>query len=297
MGLVGLLCAQLPRPASGQLRRHENFPSQFVAPRHVDVWLPEGYSTTKRYAVLYFQDGQMLFDSSITWNKQEWQIDETLGRLLREGQLRDCIVVAISNGGAARHSEYFPQKPFESLRKAQQDSLYKAKRLNGKSVFGTHRVQSDAYLKFLVTELKPFIDREYPTRKGRKHNFVAGSSMGGLIALYAVCEYPGVFGGAACLSTHWPGIFAQADNPVPDAFWQYLKAHLPSPKRHKIYFDHGDQNLDSWYAPLQQQADAILRDRGYTRKNSLSKVFPGADHAERDWAKRLDIPLRFLLGT
>ena len=79
-------------------------------------------------------------------------------------------------------------------------------------------VQSDAYLKFLVTELKPFIDSTFSVATDRSNTFIAGSSMGGLISMYAVCEYPAVFGGAACLSTHWPGIFTAENNPIPEAF-------------------------------------------------------------------------------
>lgn len=287
--------AQLPKPAAGTIKRHANFNSKYVTARNVDVWLPDAYSSQKKYSVLYMHDGQMLFDSTVTWNKQEWQVDEVVSHLLREAKIKDCIVVAIWNGGASRHSDYFPQKPFEMLAQQVKDSIYQAARSNGHSVFGEYKIHSDAYLKFLVTELKPFIDREYATYKDRKHTFVAGSSMGGLISMYAICEYPRVFGGAACLSTHWPGIFVLDGNPIPAAFLQYFKEHLPNPKKHKLYFDHGSLNLDGWYAPYQQQADAILKAGGYTDKNLLSLVFPGEDHSERSWAKRLQLPLIFLL--
>ena len=296
--LLGALTAsaQLPQVASGTLSRFENFPSQYVSPRNVEVWLPEGYSARKKYAVLYMHDGQMLFDSTTTWNGQEWQVDEVVGRLLREGHIRDCIVVGIWNSGSGRHADYFPQKPFEQLSPATKDSIYAAGRANGHAVFGGHKIQSDNYLKFIVSELKPFIDQQYATRRGRKDTFIAGSSMGGLISMYALCEYPKVFGGAACLSTHWPGIFAMEGNPIPGAFLDYLKAHLPNPKQHKLYFDHGTLNLDAWYAPYEQQAETILRASGYTVRNGLVREFPGEDHAERSWAKRLHIPLEFLLG-
>ena len=74
------------------------------------------------------------------------------------------------------------------------------------------KIQSDNYLKFLVKELKPFIDSSFSTLKDQQNTFIAGSSMGGLISMYAICEYPLVFGGAACLSTHWPGIFTMINN-------------------------------------------------------------------------------------
>ena len=69
--------------------------------------------------------------------------------------------------------------------------------------------------------------------------------MGALISLYALCEYPDVFAGAACLSTHWPGLFSMDNNPVPGAFFSYLKKSLPSPGKHRIYFDHGTETLDA----------------------------------------------------
>ena len=72
------LLAQMPKLSSGKIERMEKFPSDYVDPRNVDVWLPDNYDISKKYAVLYMHDGQMLFDSTITWNKQEWQVDETI---------------------------------------------------------------------------------------------------------------------------------------------------------------------------------------------------------------------------
>lgn len=286
--------AQQAKPASGTVQRFENFASKFVDPRHVDVWLPDSYDAKKKYAVLYMHDGQMLYDSTTTWNKQEWGVDETAGRLLAEGKIRDCIVVGIWNNGRKRHSEYFPQKPFESLSLAQRDSLMQEARSANNGLFAD-KIQSDNYLKFLVTELKPFVDSHFSTKKDRKNTFIAGSSMGGLISMYAICEYPEVFGGAACISTHWPGTFRAENNPVPAAFLQYLKAHLPSPKKHKIYFDCGTAGLDAMYPPFQKQADDIMRSNSFSSKNWLTRIFEGKDHSERAWRERLDIPLVFLL--
>lgn len=301
IALLTLLCAlrapaQLPSAGSGTVQRFENFPSRYVAARNVDVWLPDGYTARKRYAVLYMHDGQMLFDSMRNWNGQEWQVDETAGRLLRERKIRDVIVVGIWNTGLSRHTEYFPQKAFEALPLPLRDSLYKKFGSGENDLFYRKQVQSDAYLKFLVEELKPFVDSVFTTRKERENTFIAGSSMGGLISMYAICEYPEVFGGAACLSTHWPGLFVAEDNPVPQAILAYLQSRLPDPKTHRFYFDLGSVELESWYPPFQKQADEILRAGGYSRKNWQTRVFPGENHSERAWAKRLEIPLVFLLG-
>jgi enterochelin esterase-like enzyme len=295
---VLLLPAQnLPSVASGKIVRVENFPSAFVAARNVDVWLPEGYSPEKKYAVVYMHDGQMLFDTATTWNKQEWGVDETLGNLMAAKKIRDCIVVGVWNS-KTRHSDYFPQKPFELLTKAEQDTVMHGQRSNNQALFSV-RIQSDNYLKFLVTELKPFIDSAYSTLKDQSNTFIAGSSMGGLISMYAICEYPAVFGGAACLSTHWPGVFMSKGNPVPAAFMRYLKEHLPSPNNHSLYFDYGTKTLDSLYKPFQKQADAIMNVKGYTSRgnaaNWMTREFAGANHSEASWQERLAIPVQFLL--
>lgn len=284
----------VPHVHEGSIRRFENFQSAFCTPRTIDVWLPEGYSPKKKYSVLYMHDGQMLYDSALTWNKQAWDVDDVVASLIRLKKIKDVIVVGIWNGGATRHIDYFPQKPFESLSPADRDTVSAQLQQAGRSSTGFQPV-SDRYLQFMVTELKPFIDKMFSTLSDRAHTFIAGSSMGGLISLYAICEYPDVFGGAACMSTHWPGTFTVENNPMPTAFQQYLKAHLPDPATHAIYFDYGDQTLDALYPPLQQQVDVIMQQKHFSKSSWLTKYFPGEDHSERAWRKRLDVPLLFLL--
>jgi len=283
------------KPQTGSLKHYENFPSKFVAPRNIDVWLPDGYSKKDRYSVLYMHDGQMLFDGAATWNKQEWKADETSGKLIAEKKTQKFIIVGISSIAEIRHSDYFPEKPFDALTETQLDSLYSLTR-NDNKLFGA-TVNSDNYLKFIVTELKPFIDNIYSVYSDQQHTFIAGSSMGGLISMYAICEYPNIFAGAACISTHWPGVMHADKNPIPAAFFDYMKNHLPDPKNHKIYFDFGTATLDAAYEPFQLQADAVMKAKGYKEgKNWLTKKFEGAEHSEKSWAERLDVPLVFLLG-
>lgn len=286
----------LPQVVSGKIERMENFKSNYVTERNIDVWLPENYSSSKKYNVLYMHDGQMLYDPEMTWNKQAWNVDDVLTKLVTENKIQDLIVVGIWNGGITRHIDYFPQKPFESLTQNQQDSIYKASRSNGQSVFNNQKVNSDNYLKFIVKELKPIIDKKYSVYTDAKHTFIAGSSMGGLISMYAICEYPKVFGGAACLSTHWPGIFAVEKNPIPNTFFEYLKKHLPNPKNHKIYFDYGTATLDAMYEPFQLKVDEIMKARGFSSQNWTTQKFEGEEHSEKSWNKRLHIPIEFLLG-
>lgn len=292
---VAVTAQSLPKVIAGLIKRHENFYSKFVTARNVDVWLPDGYTNQKKYNVLYMHDGQMLFDSSSTWTHSAWEMDDVISALLQEGKMQDVIVVGIWNNGQSRHADYFPQQPFESLSQAEKDTLYAAGRANGYAVFGEYKIQSNNYLKFIVTELKPFVDSAYSTYTDRKHTFIMGSSMGGLISMYAICEYPDVFGGAACLSTHWPGIFTMKNNPIPEAFVKYMQVHLPDPAAHKIYFDYGDQTLDAMYPPLQKKVDEIMKSKGYNQNNWLTKFFPGQNHSEISWHSRVDIPLLFLL--
>jgi enterochelin esterase-like enzyme len=275
--------AQIPQPSKGSITRYKNFPSAYVQPRNIDVWLPEGYSNKKSYGVLYMHDGQMLFDSTITWNKQEWKVDETLSSLFKKGSVKDVIVVGIWNNGKLRHSEYFPEKPLRSLSEVQR-ALY----------LPSIEPLADEYLKFLVQELKPFIDSAYPTKKDQRNTFIAGSSMGGLISLYAICEYPEIFFGAACLSTHWPGIF-KANDEIPNAINDYLDKHLPSPANHRIWFDHGTETLDSLYRPYQEIVDQTMKNKGFSKNNWISRIFPGEDHSENAWSRRLSLPLQFIL--
>lgn len=153
---------------------------------------------------------------------------------------------------------------------------------------------ADNYLKFITSELKPFIDATYSTKPDQKNTFIAGSSMGGLISMYAICEYPQIFSGAGCLSTHWIGTFDN-NKEIPAAFNEYLKQHLPSPRNHKIYFDHGTVGLDANYPEFQKMIDATVKAAGYTDKSLMTLEFLGDDHNETCWAARLHIPLTFLL--
>lgn len=280
--------------SSGQLERIENFKSNFVPPRNIDVWLPDNYSANKEYAVLYMHDGQMLFDSTQSWNKQEWGVDETMNQLLKAGKIHASIVVGIWNT-EFRHSEYFPQKPFESLPEKFQDSLLApGKRQQETALFKTS-ISSDNYLKFIVEELKPFIDNKYSTLSDVKNTFIAGSSMGGLISMYALCEYPEIFHGAACLSTHWVGTFDTLNNPIPMKFAEYVADNLPSANSHLIYFDFGTETLDALYQPYQTMIDSIMIEHNYNAENWKTLKFEGANHSEKAWNKRLDVPLVFLL--
>ncbi|MGA3012957.1 MAG: alpha/beta hydrolase-fold protein [Bacteroidales bacterium] len=284
--------AQIPNVSGGKIVHYENFNSVFVDPRNVDVWLPDGYSTEHRYAVIYMHDGQMLFDSTHTWNHQEWCVDETMTRLLKEKKIRNCIVVAIWNIPEKRFAEYFPEKVIDSIPLTARNTIL-AKQLKGSP-------RADNYLKFIVKELKPFIDRHYSTLKDASNTFLIGSSMGGLISLYALCEYPAIFGGAACLSIHSPLasfelIDQNTDKDIAVKFRNYLLKNLPKANSKLIYLDYGSLTGDAYYGPYQKALDSVMVKKGYTFPHWTTRYYPGEGHTEKSWSKRLDIPLEFLL--
>jgi enterochelin esterase-like enzyme len=270
--------------------------SKHTDPRKVVVWLPSSYTPEgPRHAVLYMHDGQNLFDKATAGYGMEWQVDEVLDRLIRENRVRPTIVVGIWNT-PKRLQEYVPAKAFRHLPGEYMDRVRK--------LYGGDPL-SDGYLKFIVDELKPRIDRAYRVRTDRANTIIMGSSMGALISLYAIDEYPNVFGAAGMVSTHWP-LFIPTEGQkeisdeeyevVSSAFERYLRPALPSPSSHRLYFDHGSETLDKAYARYQARIDRIVAARGYRQgANWVSRNFPGQAHNELSWASRLDVPLQFLL--
>ena len=106
--------------------------------------------------------------------------------------------------------------------------------------------------------------------------------------MYAICEYPQVFGGAGCLSTHWPIAHK--------LFSTYLKARLPEPRRHKIYLDYGNEANRAGYRYRQKRVEKILKEGGYELGlDWLGNWYAGDPHSETAWRARVQVPLRFLL--
>ena len=269
--------------------------SKYADPRRVVVWLPDGYRPRgPKYAVLYMHDGQNLFDKATAGYGMEWEIDEHLSKLIADKKVRPTIVVGIWNT-PKRRQEYVPSKAFDTL---PADFRQKVRALYGGDPL------SDGYLKFLVRELKPAIDRRFNVKTDRANTAIMGSSMGALISLYAIDEYPQLFGAAGMMSTHWPLVINPDGKSVSDddyeivsaAFERYLAPALPSPQTHRLYFDHGSETQDAVYKRYQDRVDAVVARRGYTPGiNWLTRSFPGQKHNEISWASRVDVPLTFLL--
>ena len=259
-------CTSTPE-VTGNIDIYEDFDSQLVAPRTVRVWTPADYDPHRKYDVIYMHDGQNLFDASITWNGQEWGVDETMTRLISEGRIRPCIVVGI-DCGSLRYEEYYPSKICGNISEGTLPE--------GFTPLG------DEYLRFIVEEVKQFIDGRYSTWGDAAHTFVSGSSCGGLISSYALCEYPEVFSGAACLSTHsnmWNPHTDADQTPAADAYREYLRQNLPADQDHKLYMDCGDKTIDAGYDKTQKAINDMILTLNWTTedgsKGYLYRFFPG----------------------
>lgn len=290
--LVALLWLSRPpknsvaQVSTGALERFPEFASEFIASRNVSVWLPDNYENMDSCMVIYMHDGQMLFDTDATWNRKEWSVDEVLGQMIEAGELPPCIVVAIDNTDD-RLKEYFPEKVTDFIPEAA-----RAK--------GNMEPKGDAYIKFIVHELKPFVDAHYRTHTDREHTFMAGSSMGGLISLYALCEYPEVFSGAVCMSSHLSMAYlsmGKQNEAWAKGFQEYLKDRLPSQEGHRVYMDHGTKLLDADYGPYQERVDSIFQAKGWDESHYMSRVYEGHTHDEICWGLRLKPSLDFVVNS
>ena len=166
---------------TGTIRRHRGFPSKILGNRRdVLVYLPRGYSrfSRKRHPVLYLQDGQNVFDAATAFGGVEWGVDETAQRLVREKAIEPLIIVAIANTGDERIHEYAPTPGLID------SSAKRKKRSKG---------WARKYARFLVEELKPYIDKHYRTKAEAEFTGLGGSSLGGLLTLSLGLWFPNVF--------------------------------------------------------------------------------------------------------
>ncbi len=260
----------------GTLYRIDPFPSSNIPPRKVDFWLPAGYDPTRRYPVLYMHDGKNLFNPAEAYLGRTWGVAETLNQMGI-----DCLVVGVWSAGENRVPEYMPEAPFTG---AQFDGM-RAGRCKDLHL----APYSDAYLRFLVEELKPWVDANLATQTDPAHTLIMGSSMGGLVSMYALCRYPQVFGSAGCLSTHWPIGAGQIE--------EWMRDHLPQPGSHRLYFDYGGHSLDRDYSIHNMRVHGFLIEAGWREGiDYLLREFPRATHSAHSWRRRLTIPLEFLFN-
>jgi len=246
---------------TGNYRVHEGVHSKYLRfDRRVIVWLPPSYqeATTRHYPVIYIQDGQQVFDPQTSTWKQDWQVDEWCSKLIVENSIQEAIVVAIYST-EDRFVEYNP------------------------SLAGTE------YARFMLTELKPLIEREYRTLPGRETTFVAGASMGATIAFYLAWTHPDVYSAAACLSP----AFKFRDDEF--SFEMVEKQSRAPDIRIYLYCGRGDSTEQELAAGTQRMT-ALLEERGLARgRNVVTVEDPDGKHNEASWAKHTGEWLRFLL--
>lgn len=256
---------------TGNIQRHPDFVSKILGnQREVLVYLPTGYrgSRTSRYPVLYLQDGQNVFDAATAFGGVEWGVDETAQRLVAAKLIEPVIIVAVANTGVERIHEYAPTR----------GPLDPAKRKRSKGLLRN-------YGRFLMEEVKPFIDREYRTLPGAEATGLGGSSLGGLATIVLGLWFPNVFTRLAVMS---PSIWW--DDNVIYGMIEALDETAKPPL--KIWLDTGT-NEEGW------ERARGLRDRliekGWRLHDDLYYVeAEGAGHSEGAWAERMDPVLRFL---
>ena len=237
--------------------------------RRVWIYLPPGYEASRaRYPVLYMADGQNVFDEATSY-AGEWGVDETLDSLVAKGA-RGAIVVAVDHGGAHRLDEYDPWKATNP-------------RYGGG--------EGEEYVRFLVETLKPWIDARYRTLPDRAHTTIAGSSMGGLISLYAALTRPEVFGSAGVFSCAcWiarDSVYALARRARPTA------GHAP-----RLYFVvGGEEAADDEPVHDQQAIVKILRGGGWPAKSIRARVVEDGRHAEWFWRREFPAAYQWLTAT
>lgn len=236
--------------------------------RHILVYLPPSYQHSQRhYPVIYMHDGQNLFDAHTSFSG-EWHVDESMEALSKEGI--EAIIVGIPNMGDQRIWEY---SPFPDPRH--------------KSGGG------GKYIRFIANRVKPLIDQQFRTQPDPAHTGIMGSSMGGLISLYAFLQRPDLFGLIGAMSPSlW---FAQQAifKAVQQSSYYRGKFYLDSGTEEYIDFEQKGEKIR--HTIIQSMYD-LLNEKGYTPPQYLRYVEEvGAAHTESAWARRFPDAIRFLL--
>ena len=269
-------------------------PALGLPAQRLSIWLPPGYDTSStRYRVLYMHDAQNLFDPALSNFNKVWAADQAMMTHAGETKEEPWIIVGIWSPGVDRYRQYLPQPAYAA---AGQDLRAKM------DEDAQGRIVSRAYIDWIAGTLRPWVNRSFRTLTSRDETAIIGSSMGGLISLYAFLEHPDIFGRAGCVSTHWPAIAPQhvdATDPEVVSIWKAMIAEkLGEANQRRVWFDHGTATLDQYYPPYQREIDTLMEALGWERgKHWKSRSYPGAEHEENAWAARLPEVLRWVLGS
>ncbi|WP_298468063.1 alpha/beta fold hydrolase [uncultured Erythrobacter sp.] len=298
LGCGGAALAALPSAlwassGIGRFLEYRDISAPGLPAQRLTIWLPPGYSEgTTRYRVLYMHDAQNLFDPALSNFNKVWAADTAMMRHAAESGEDPWIIVGIWSPGVDRYRQYLPLPAYEqvdgTLRAAMDD-------------YARGAIVSHLYLQWITGALKPWLDSALRTKPEPQNTAIIGSSMGGLISLYAFLEYPEVFGRAGCVSTHWPAIAPQSvDATDPDlvAIWTgMLSDKLSEPCGRKLWFDHGTATLDAFYPPYQAAIDTHMSTTSWQRgRDWESRSYEGAEHEENAWAARLPEVLNWVFS-
>jgi enterochelin esterase-like enzyme len=245
---------------TGMVIYHRQLKGDGISDRDIVVWLPPEYKKekSKKYSVLYMQDGQNIFDPATSSFGVDWQIDETCDSLVKAKAIDPLIVVGIYNT-RERMSEYTPGKAGSN------------------------------YMNFVVNIVKPLIDKSYRTLPDRKHTFVGGSSAGGTISFMLAWNYPELFSKAFCLS---PAFMIQNIDLV-----KVVSDYKGKKKKLVFYIDNGSKGLEERLQPGVDEMIKTLEQKGYKKNKDYFYISaPDAEHNEAAWAKRMPEALKSLLG-
>ncbi len=264
--------------------------SALVAARPVFVWLPDGYDHhPRRYPVLYMHDGETLFADAPAGGVAAPGIDEHVDGLAFAGAIRLPIIVGIG-ASPMRPRELLPAAPVALMPGDARATV--ERRIGGAPL-------SDAYLRFVTRELKPLVDRHFRTLPGRADTAILGTGLAGLVSLYALTQYPQVFGSAGSLSDRTP-LFAPTSDEgsaaAEQATRRYLQHAMPRAGAHRLYLDYGDIARDPAGRALHDIVPEAARARGYVEGVDLvSTARNGAVDNARQRIDRTDAALTLLL--
>lgn len=295
--LVLAACTTVPPPPPAPARMVEwSEPATAGLPAmQVTIRLPPGYdeASSRRYPVLYMWDGQNLFDPARTHYGKAWMVQDVLAGLSAARAAEPHIVVGIwSPPGKDRYRVYLPTPLYRAV-SGTPALTADIERMAGGVPAG------DRMLAWTADVLKPRVDRNFRTRAGPRDTTIAGASMGGLMACYALIERPDVFGRAGCVSAHFaladPDI-AKAHGPAIETAWaSYLASRLGPPRRRRVWMDHGTVGLDGTYGPSQLAVARAFAAQGWREDTDyVARVYAGAEHDENFWRARMPEMLGWL---
>lgn len=259
----------------GSIERHI-ISSEFLKnTREIDIYLPPSYNTNpdKKYPVIYMNDGNNLFYPEISFAGIHWEVDTTIEKLAKQGLIDEVIVVGIHNTMQRNYEYTWQEMKFRTQ---------------------SHGGGGTLYARFIIEELKEFVDEKYRTLKDRNNTAIIGSSLGGLISLYLGINHPETFSKLGVVS--------------PSLWWNYgaaIKDVNNLRNDIKVWLDMGvnegkmsySDSKENYHLNNLRALKFTLSKKGF-REGTDFGYFEDIEgnHNEQSWARRLHLPLLFFFG-